>query len=266
MDRLETANLCLTSDQGTYSNGTWTFDLTKAGLEDRVVAWEVVSASIPQTYFLVGTSTSYISNTQVVITDPGTGFVYSDYFGLRVSPQYWTGTTLAAAMQSFLNTYITWVGQTWTVTFNNATSAFTISGTNPFVINNAPIFNFPLMTFMGFPNTTSPAASVTGQAVQLSGPPYIYFLSTKLASMACGTFSVLNGQQTGVIAAMPLISNTQGDTSVTYFRYNWQPYRTCVNGILTQLDIRIVFPNFLNIDFRGAAWGLNLILYLKPGR
>jgi hypothetical protein len=112
--------------------------------------------------------------------DMNDGGGYSGWVGFTVTPGAYTTTTLAAAMESQLDSL--WSGASWTVSFDATTFKTTISNDQEFLLDiDTTAGNFPnsMHTILGYTSTVTPSDSVTSEGAYCLSLPYTFHVVIK---------------------------------------------------------------------------------------
>ena len=181
----------------------------------------------------------------------------------------YTGTTLATALQTALNTVATL--HTYTVAFDTNTFKFTISATGNFQLNFA--VTDTIAAAVGFDQvTTSSATSVTStNVVLLQADPTLFIRSNLVEGVDNGIVPWFTGStpDLGILASVP-ISVCYGGT-INYAAPDSSPWLTTSQSALGKvkssidtssivISFQLFFLSGLPIDMKGAHWCATLLL------
>jgi hypothetical protein len=141
--------------------------------QDTVAAFKIIQAEIPFVFDVINTN-----NNTFTFTDNGTPYT------ITITPGTYTGTTLAAELQTQLSA----VSGGFTVTFNSSTIKFDFNRTGTgvwslYFPNRQSAYSFlgfvPLVDYSNTGNSTITSATIA----QVSGPYYLYINSRKIGSL-----------------------------------------------------------------------------------
>jgi hypothetical protein len=230
---------------------------------------KMISASIPFTWQNI-----VADNSTFTITEVPFGPELSDDFVIPTGN--YTSTTLATALETLINAS-TVLAQTYTVTYDSATSMFTIStvGPEPFQISFvSPSAAVPLGFVESSTNPSSPALTVTSTAaIQLMADYEIFVCCDLVKGSDNGVmiWDPLNDpsvdNQSQILARVPVTGCHGGILQYTapndlpFYKISQSAFARSI-GAGTPASIRffLMLPSGNTLDLGGYHWSIELVL------
>lgn len=201
----------------------------------------VVNAQIPVSWYLINDTNNRI------------------YFIVNGVPNNYLFPNGNYNVNTFISTWLSTFGNSWTLTFSKITNKITFSNSlGPIVFGNTISASNTLFSLMGFDSTKSYSSSVvTGQLISSYAINFLGLskINIKSSTFPFKNFDSLTATSTSTLCSIPVSSNASGIinyNNLTDYKSIFKEYE------FNSIDISITDDKNNYIDFNNIDWSMTL--------